>query len=472
MKRVVIIGGGISGLTAAYLFVNSGEYEVHIVEKSNQLGGLLKSFDYGEYGRFDYGAHNILETGIKELDDFYYNLLPEEKWQTTTTVNGQRRALTGLMYNQKLQKNSPFIDLLEDEKLSKYIGDFFQNLNQNKGEFVDLYKQDAYSYSLYLFGLKITDEIIVPAIEKLYGQHPRELNTMVLFLTQFTRIGLFEENVMNELVHTENIGRRLSFTNQLNLPSEYLTNFKSWYPKEYGIYRVIDAIEKKLIDKGVIFHKNAIVTKVEKNNKIIEKIFINEDEYLVDELICSVGQYPLGLLLDIDMDSYSFDTPPKTIITNMLMDKPLTCGELSFIYSYDEGSKVFRIDNYGNYCDGAKKDGEYRISIESLEFGKIDKNKLQKKLISELIEYKIMSSDTNISFKKTEILENGFPLLTQNNVGITNDIRDKINKLQIQNLTNIGILSDEGLFFENDVIKNAYFKIKNILEKGERNGTK
>ena len=467
MKKVVIIGGGISGLTAGYLFANSGKYEVHIVEKSDQLGGLLKSFDYGEFGHFDYGAHNILETGIDELDDFYYNLLPEGKWQTTTTVNGQRRALTGLMYDNKLQEKSPFIDLLNHKNLSAYIGGFFQNLNQNKSEFKDLYQQDAYSYMMHLFGSKISDEIIVPAIEKLYGRHPKELNTMVLFLTQFTRIGLFEENVMKELVHTQNIGSRLSFTNQLNLPDEYLTHLQSWYPKEYGIYRVIDAIEEELLEKGVVFHKNATVTKVYKANQKIDTVLINEDEYSVDELICSVGQYPLGLLLNIDMSSYSFDANPKTIITNMLIDKPLTCGELSFIYSYDKGSKVFRIDNYINYCEGAKKDGLYRISIESVEFGKIDKKELQKKLIDELIAYDIMSSDTNISFIETEILENGFPLLTQNNVFVTNDLRNKIHKFKIDNLTNIGILSEEGLFFESDVIKDTYFKIRTIIEKGD-----
>ena len=467
MKKVVIIGGGISGLTAGYLFANSGKYEVHIVEKSDQLGGLLKSFDYGEFGHFDYGAHNILETGIDELDDFYYNLLPEGKWQTTTTVNGQRRALTGLMYDNKLQEKSPFIDLLNHKNLSAYIGGFFQNLNQNKSEFKDLYQQDAYSYMMHLFGSKISDEILVPAIEKLYGRHPKELNTMVLFLTQFTRIGLFEENVMKELVHTQNIGSRLSFTNQLNLPGEYLTHLQSWYPKEYGIYRVINAIEEELLEKGVVFHKNATVTKVYKANQKIDTVLINEDEYSVDELICSVGQYPLGLLLNIDMSSYSFDAHPKTIITNMLIDKPLTCGELSFIYSYDKGSKVFRIDNYINYCEGAKKDGLYRISIESVEFGKINKKELQKKLIDELIAYDIMSSDTNISFIETEILENGFPLLTENNVFVTNDLRNKIHKFKIDNLTNIGILSEEGLFFESDVIKDTYFKIRTIIEKGD-----
>jgi len=460
MKRVVIIGGGISGLTAGYLFANSGDYEVHIVEKSDKLGGLLKSFDYGEFGHFDYGAHNILETGIDELDEFYYNLLPKGKWQTTTTINGQRRALTGLMYGKKLQEHSPFIDLLNHEKLSEYIGDFFQNLNLNRDEFSDIYKQDAYSYALYLFGEKIADDIIVPAIKKLYGLHPKELNTMVLFLTQFTRVGLFEEPIMKELVHTKNIGSRLSYTNQLNLPEEYLTNFQSWYPKDYGIYRVIDAIEEKLLDMGVIFHKESVVTKIEREDKKIKSISINENLYEIDELVCSVGQYPLAMLLDIDTSGYGFDTHPQTIITNLLIDRPLDCGELSFIYSYDEGTKVFRIDNYVNYCEGAEQDGVYRVGIESVEFGEIDKKALQDKLISELIEYKIMSKDTNILFQKTEILENGFPLLTQNNVSVVNDLRERISNLEIENLTNIGILSEEGLFFESDVIQDAYKKIK------------
>jgi protoporphyrinogen oxidase len=464
MKKVVIIGGGISGLTAGYLFANSGKYEVHIVEKSDKLGGLLKSFDYGKYGYFDYGAHNILETKIEELDTFYYNLLPKEKWQTTT-INGQRRALTGLMYNKKLQENSPFIDLLENEKLPEYISDFFQNIDNKT--FEDIYKKDAYTYAIYLFGKKISDDIIVPAIKKLYKRHPRELNTMVLFLTQFTRIGLFEETVMDELVHTQNIGSRLSFTNQLNLPIQYLTDCNSWYPKEYGIYRVIDAIEKKLLEKGVTFHKNSTVSSICTDNSKIEKIFINKEEHSIDELVCSVGNYPLGLLLNMDMSSYNFDKNPQTIITNVLIDRPLTCGELSFIYSYDNGTRIFRIDNYINYCEGAKSNGLYRVSIESIEFEDFDKKEFQDKLISELIDYKIMPKETVVSFIETEILANGFPLLTQNNISVVNDLRDKIDKLQISNLTNIGILSEEGLFFESDVVKDTYKKIRKIIKEGE-----
>jgi len=459
----VIIGGGISGLTAGYLFANSGKYEVHIVEKSDRLGGLLKSFDYGEHGHFDYGAHNILETGIEEIDDFYYNLLPEDKWQVTTTINGQRRALTGLMYNKRLQENSPFIDLLDNKNLSEYIGDFFDNIGESTESFDDMYKRDAYSYSLHLFGKKISDEIITPAVEKLYKRHPKELNVMVLFLTQFTRIGLFKEAVMKEFVHLKNIGSRLSYTNQLNLPEEYLTTFKSRYPRDYGIYRVIDAIEVKLEEMGVVFHKNSVVTDLKLNNNRIKEIKINDTNYAVDTLVSSVGYYPLSKLLNIDTSKHTFDTHPKTIITNLLIDKPLQCGELSFIYSYDKGTKVFRIDNYYNYCNGAFANGLYRVGIESVEFEEIDVNALQEKLIEELIEYKIMSKDTKIAFIKTEILDNGFPLLSQNNIEIINDLKKSINSLNIENLVNIGILSEEGLFFESDVVKNAYTKIKGVI---------
>lgn len=463
MKKVVIIGGGISGLTAAYQLVNSGKYEVHVVEKTDRLGGLLKSFDYGEYGHFDYGAHNILETGIEELDDFYLNLFPQDKWQATTTINGQLRALTGLMYNKKLQHNSPFIDLREHEKLAEYIGDFFTNLNKQTNTFEDLQKKDAYSYSLYLFGKKISDEIIVPAIKKLYGTHPKDLNSMVMFLTQFSRVVLFEEHLMEELVDLKNISSRLSYTEQMNLPSKYLTHLRSLYPKDYGIYRVIDAIEEKLKEKGVIFHMNSTINNINVKDSHITSVEINNEQLQIDHLVSSVGLNVLSYLLKLDLSAYVPDKHPKTVITNILLDKPLKSGELCFMYSYDEGTQIFRVDNYLNYCSGAVRNGLYPISIESLHFEEPNKKELEKKLISELKEYNMLEEGTKIEFIQTEILDYGFPLLTQNNININNDLRQKIKSLNLDNLTTIGILSEEGLFFESHVIKDSYLKIKEIV---------
>ena len=44
MKKVVIIGAGPAGLTAAYnLLKLSKEYEVIVFEESNQVGGISKT---------------------------------------------------------------------------------------------------------------------------------------------------------------------------------------------------------------------------------------------------------------------------------------------------------------------------------------------------------------------------------------------------------------------------------------------
>lgn len=465
-KKIAIIGGGISGLTAAYLFSKNDNYEVHIIEKNSSLGGLLNSFDYGEkYGRFDYGAHNILELKIKELDDFHLSLLPENKWQKTTTINGQIRALSGLMYNKRLQENMPFIDLRDNPKLNDYIGDFFVNLN-NQNKTTDAFShKNAYDFSLYLFGEKITEEIIVPAIRKVHKHHPKNLSIMVMYLTQFTRIGLFNEHIMSELVHLKNVGSRLSYTNQQNLPEEYLVNAYSLYPKDYGIHRVIDAIEKRLIENGVVFHKNSKVTKLEKIEGKIEKLIINDDIQIeADYIINSAGYGVISNLLNIDTKNYKYDANPKTIITNILLDKPLECGELCFINCYDKDSAIFRVDNYINYCSGAKRNGLYPVSIETISFENYNKKELQKHILEELKTYNMIKEDTKVEFIETEELEYGFPCLSLNNISIISELKHKVDSLKINNLINIGLLTEENLFFESDVIKNAYKKIKEIIK--------
>lgn len=466
-KKVVIIGGGIAGLTAAYLFSKENNYEVHVVEKSNHLGGLLNSFDYGkEYGRFDYGAHNVLELQIKELDDFYLNLFPEGQWQKTTTKNGQIRALSGLMYNKKLQENMPFIDLRNNEKLDTFIGDFFINLNKEKKIKENTTHKNAYEFACYQFGQKITDDVIVPAIRKVHKSHPKDLSIMVMYLTQLYRVGLFEEHLMEELVHLKNIGSRLSYTEQLKLPKNYQYNLYSLYPKEFGIYRLIDAIENKLKENKVVIHKESTISNIVLNDKTVESISINgEENEPVDILVNSAGYGVLLPLLNHDMTQYSFDKHPKTIITNILLDKPLNCGELCFINNYEKGSDIFRIDNYMNYCSNAKRNGMYPISIETIAFDDKSDEELQSNIINELQEYNMITKDTSVKFIKTETLAYGFPCLSLNNINNINKMKSSIDSLNIDNLTNIGILTESNLFFESDVIKNAYYKIKELNSK-------
>ena len=60
MKKAVIIGAGPAGLTAAYeLLKRSDEYEVLILEESQEIGGISRTVRY-HGNRMDIGGHRLV----------------------------------------------------------------------------------------------------------------------------------------------------------------------------------------------------------------------------------------------------------------------------------------------------------------------------------------------------------------------------------------------------------------------------
>lgn len=150
-------------------------------------------------------------------------------------------------------------------------------------------------------------------------------------------------------------------------------------------------------------------------------------------------------------------------MTNIVIDKKLNLDDLYYLYCYEKDLSTFRVTPYYNYSDGAIVNDTYKICVEMLIYDDIDSIELlTKKAISELDQMNLLEKNTNILFAKTEILNNGFPRPTKNNIGILNSIRNKIKKEKISNLTNIGILAEKNLFFQTDVLIDLYKKMEKI----------
>jgi protoporphyrinogen oxidase len=73
--RVVIIGAGPGGLTAAYLLAKQG-VDVTVVEADSVVGGISRTVKYKEY-RFDIGGHRFF-TKIQPVEDLWHEILGDE----------------------------------------------------------------------------------------------------------------------------------------------------------------------------------------------------------------------------------------------------------------------------------------------------------------------------------------------------------------------------------------------------------
>ena len=96
MKKVLIIGAGPAGLTAAYeLLDKSKDYEVIVFEESDCFGGISRTVNY-KGNRMDMGGHRFFSK-VPEVNEWWEKMLPAQGampfddvmlGRTSTTVPG------------------------------------------------------------------------------------------------------------------------------------------------------------------------------------------------------------------------------------------------------------------------------------------------------------------------------------------------------------------------------------------------
>ncbi|PPJ63038.1 NAD(P)-binding protein [Cuspidothrix issatschenkoi] len=468
MKNTIIVGSGISGLLSAYILSNKkNPNHIILIDKSKEPGGLLRAFDYGNNGKFDYGMHNMLETSIPELDRILYGFLPDREWQI---LEGSKRDIAGIYYNGQLQHETPYFDLrnLDENTYKICIAELFIHLNKKlKGEVIENKNGTACEYAYSRFGKVVADHTIIPAIEKIYRKSANDLDYMATIFTPMTRVALFDEPLTRDMTTSPILKDHIAFVDQRNLPLERSSNRRGFYPVKYGMYRIVEAIVQELCRKGVQILTQAEIAKIEANQGIISSVYIrqqNQEHHIddIDQLIWTANIPFLGKLLGVDLSQFTSDPSLKTVVISLLLNKQLEMGDLYYFFCYDQAFNTYRLTNFSNYCHGAYRNGGYPISMELLVSDEDVKSSisLEKEAEKELFRFQVTAPDTQVIFSKAEVLEGGFPMPSMNNISSLRKITSDIKNMNLKNLILTGIMAEDNLFFQTDILIDVYNKLK------------
>ena len=469
----IVFGGGIAGLVAAHWLREADpDANIVVVERSEQVGGLLRSFDYGPCGRFDHGIHTITETGDTEIDHFLLSLLPRAEWEF---LEGERRDLSGVYWRGRLHSNAHYLDLraLPRDEYERCMSDFFQALQRTQ----PAPPANMEEFTRQRFGRFVADGYAGPALRKMFGREASELDMLAGVIAPMDRIVLFDERAFSDLIKSDLLRARVAFPDQRRLPLQYSSGKKSFYPRSFGSFRIVESLAQRLARERIEIRTRTALAGLNFDAQRIRSVnlrgpFGEWTQELVGEVIWTAGIPALTQALELDASHIRMDAARRTAIVSILLDRPPATGDLFYFYCYDEGFQTYRWVNYSAYCPGAPRAGGFPISMELLLDPSVtwSPESAAARALEELRAMRILEPETRILFAGAKILPTGFPLPTVNNMRSITALKDAVRGRGIENLTVGGAMSEPNLFFQHDVLMDLRRKTQTLLRKEVMHG--
>jgi protoporphyrinogen oxidase len=235
MAQIVIIGAGLTGLSAAYHFEKNGFYDYVILEKESTIGGLCRSIIQDGF-TFDYTGH------LLHINDPYFKEFIEDTIGLASLESIDRRSY---IYSKGIYTHYPFqINLfgLPPEVITECISEYTKRRSPKRKitTFVD--------WVLSHFGAGFAKHFFFPFQQKIFDYDLDKV--MASWTGRFVPSTSLEQMIKGALQppQAQAVGYNAHF----------------FYPKAGGINAWITAIANKLQNKPLI---NAEVTAIDTHEK-------------------------------------------------------------------------------------------------------------------------------------------------------------------------------------------------------------
>ncbi|MDD5021380.1 MAG: FAD-dependent oxidoreductase [Endomicrobiaceae bacterium] len=418
-KKIIIVGAGITGLVASYELLKEG-CQVTIIEKETDVGGLARSFQY-DSTTFDIGPHRFF-SDKETINNYIKNTLNND------FVNISR--LSAVFFNGKYYKWP--LNLLSIFKMS------FKNiiciifdllfLKTKKADNYQEYVENKYGKTLYeIFFKGYTEKFFAVDAQHIHAMWAQESINRVLIVKKTSNIlGLFKYFLKSNFVREKNF----------------------IYPKIGGIQTFSKNLKEKIIELGGKFELNAEIKEATITNNSILFIKTKETIYESDIVVWTAPITSLCKLLDIPTNlKYR-----NLIIFNCIIkfNKKCTTNNYQWCYFGDKNITLNRTSKpllFSKYNIGSGYDSVcVEVSCSPHDSFWHNPNELKDKIISELIQINIISSNSDIIKIYPEKIENVYPVYT---LEFENDLTQVKNKLS--KINNLYLAGRSGLFWYNNM---------------------
>ncbi len=346
-QRLCVVGGGFSGIAAAYMASKKG-FDVTLVNAAPFLGGVLHSTEIDGY-IYDLGCH-LLDGAYSEQADVIRDILNYK-------INPYD-ALYASVFKGNIRIGSELCHVANSHDQTFAARILFEMLN-NITDDCGIQSFDClYDLLIDRYG-KTAATILRQAYQKVIQQDLRELDSVNLNVLNLRRLSFLPDSMAMTLKKILKFDQRIA-ARSVNDPLKFRQpnsdqGYRTFYPETRGMLGFCESAEKKLNELGVEIVHFARCTKINSsiNNTTLDidvKSETKSMQHTYDSIFWATDVSELASLMGFSEDVSLYNTSVPLVLFYFNVPEA-SLGDIDYVHNYDEDTLSFRISapsKFGN----------------------------------------------------------------------------------------------------------------------------